>query len=178
MSVFPSLYWTVAQSFWTEPHGIWFWEIKLFSLLQFFFLLCFTCLDIWPLRLLLFLLCLLLLFFPQLFINLYYYNVVNLSSILPSRRPLKHLQMVIDRESWCALLHGVSKSQIRLIDWAELNWMFMTNFFSFRIFLWEPFLKFFLLSYNIFWILCNRNSEPFFFFGPGCRTLNKSGGFY
>ena len=25
-------------------------------------------------------------------------------------------KLVIDRESWCALLHGVSKSQIRLID--------------------------------------------------------------
>ena len=30
-------------------------------------------------------------------------------------------EMVINREAWCAEIHGVAKSQIRLSDWTELN---------------------------------------------------------
>ena len=32
-------------------------------------------------------------------------------------------EFVIDREAWCAVIHGITKSRTRLSDWTELNWL-------------------------------------------------------
>ena len=36
-------------------------------------------------------------------------------------------ELVMDREAWRAVFHGVTKSRTQLNDWTELNWTFPFN---------------------------------------------------
>ena len=40
-------------------------------------------------------------------------------------------EMVMDREAWCAVIHGVTKSRTWLSDWTELNWIIYIMSFLF-----------------------------------------------
>ena len=40
-------------------------------------------------------------------------------------------EFVMDREAWCAVIHGVTKSRTWLSNWTELNWLFFLELFLF-----------------------------------------------
>ena len=46
-------------------------------------------------------------------------------------------ELVMDREAWRAVIHGVAKSQTWLSDWTELNWTSLSPFYVFMLLQWQ-----------------------------------------
>ena len=60
-------------------------------------------------------------------------------------------ERVKDRETWCAIVHGVAKSWTWLRDWTELNWIYYSNILAEREapILWPPDAKSWLIGKDL-----------------------------
>ena len=78
-------------------------------------------------------------------------------------------ELLMDREVWCAVIHGIAKRWTRLSDWTELNWsrclsrtLVMPIGHSEPWIVWKDTVNF--LQFYSFSLECILHSEKFFFF--------------
>ena len=88
-------------------------------------------------------------------------------------------ELVMDREAWCVAIHGAAKSQTRLRNWTELN--FILKVFSFLlpwVVLW------FLVLNKYYWLIClpfqsqsipSKNNENKYLPSAWVLNLEKKG---